>query len=187
MDISHVLLIWITGIEGAEDGSLKAFGSSVAGNHGFGDEADERYSGGVATISASEKRRLNDVYVSLAHVNKTGFYWRIEGCVLKDLPTVPFLLTSNLQLEVVASDKVLMHPAERWEQLQDVSAGPDYFWIKDRCWIGLLQFDARQSTEIGRLLQFSEELNPGLSSDARLLFAESESAVFGSLERLVSK
>jgi hypothetical protein len=93
MDISKHVYIWVTSVDTLEDEFLLN-GLVFDGGFGFGEDEEREYTGSLAVLSSEQRSEINGE-LSTIHIAGKGVIWSINT---DKLPSVPFLLSSNLEL-----------------------------------------------------------------------------------------
>jgi hypothetical protein len=94
------LAIWITEYNQYKRSPpvWKADGIAIDACYGFGDN-ETRFFDGEAVLLSLENKKIQHLSVSNVHFSSEGFKWLIEGT--DSLPQTPFLITSDLTVQVI--------------------------------------------------------------------------------------
>jgi len=107
MDISNQVYIWVTNVDTSDEGAVLN-GLSFDGEYGFGVEDMREYSGTLAMLS-NKQHSIIRAELSTIHISGKGVLWNIN---VEQLPDVPFLLTSNIELTGPVIKNIGLSPTE---------------------------------------------------------------------------
>ena len=133
VDISSDVYIWAQQVEVDQDGGSILYGMSFDGWYGFGSEKAREFSGVLCALS-EQGRSTFTAQLSRMHVAHRGFPWWISA---GDLPSPPFLLTSNVKLDGPFRRKIEFSPTPSTQE-QFLHDGEGYYPVVSEGLIGIL-------------------------------------------------
>ena len=132
MDIREDVYIWVNDISESKAGVILD-GFAFDGDFGFGGDDVREFQGELALYS-EEGKNVIDSNLSTIHVEKKGTVWLLTA---KELPAVPFLLSSNLSLVGPVKKSIRLKPSKYAEE-SFAKDGDSQYPIESEGVIGLL-------------------------------------------------
>lgn len=172
MDISKFVYIWVKTKEPSDNGMLLD-GLAFDGEYGFGHEEVRNFKGKLAVLSRSCRSEI-DVNLSTAHESGKGVLWYIDT---DNLPSTPFLITSNLELQGLLTVSIALQPTRETIEIFNRDGATSYP-VSSSKFIGVLQHENNSDT----LIAFADTKYL-ITNEIELTFCEWDSLV-GKLQTL---
>ena len=161
--INPRLAIWVASYDLYSKSPLvwKAEGYAIDGYHGFGNSKTRYFTGMLSLISVKKQKLTQYLSVSSVHFSHEGFKWLIKSA--EKLPQTPFLISSDLGLEIIFDGYVIMN---KEQDLINLSEPEDWVYsVSSESWFGVMKV---KENERVHLIAFSSNNSARVSRKDQL-------------------
>jgi len=179
MDTNKWILYWAKVGRIEDSSALELRGYALNGAGGFSPPDRLSFQGVIQVVGRWGRLEIPDAQLSQRHSTRSGFSLILRAARQPKPDQIPFLVTNNLQVEVIYSGEVEIRAEEEMGMIiRDQDIEMEYF-VGCEDWFGVVVVPPPQLRTSYKLFGFSDR--PGVKVGDQLLHLLDREAEFGSV------